>query len=72
MRNCPVVIFANKQDMPNAMSCSQIVESLGLNRLPKNQKWFIQNTCAVTGEGLYEGFHEMSKMVKENVNANQF
>ena len=73
MRNVPVVIFANKQDMPNAMSCTQIVENLRLNGLPNKQKWFIQNTCAMTGEGLYEGFHEMSKMVKENENKkNQF
>ena len=28
-------------------------------------EWFIQATCAITGEGVYEGMKKMADMVKE-------
>lgn len=55
MRSAVVIIFANKQDMPGAMSASVITDKLGLVQL-RNRKWFVQSTCAHSGEGLYEGF----------------
>ncbi|KFM65169.1 ADP-ribosylation factor 4 [Stegodyphus dumicola] len=49
-----LLIFANKQDLPNAMSASELTEKLGLNSL-RNRRWYIQATCATQGDGLYEG-----------------
>jgi ADP-ribosylation factor protein 1 len=67
MRGVPVVIIANKQDLPNAAQCSEIVEKLNLNKLQRGQnKWFIQSACAVTGDGIYEAMKQMSDMVKQN------
>ena len=66
MHGVPVVIIANKQDLPNAMSCNQIVQKLELDKLRATRnEWFIQSACAVTGEGIYEAMKKMSEMVKK-------
>lgn len=65
MRACPVVIIANKQDLPNAASCTEIVERLNLAKLTNKNKWFIQSACAVTGEGIYESMKQMADMIKQ-------
>merc|ERR1712053_57763 len=54
LRDAIVLVFANKQDLPNAMSVNEVTEKLGLNQL-RNRQWYIQSTCATTGDGLYEG-----------------
>ena len=64
MTGVPLIVLANKQDLPNARSPSEIAEKLGLPQL-KNRKWFIQGTSAVTGSGVYEGMQELSKLTKE-------
>ncbi|CAO2812853.1 unnamed protein product [Amaranthus hypochondriacus] len=48
-----VLVFANKQDLPNAMTIDEITHKLGLNSLQHN--WHIQAACAISNEGLYEG-----------------
>jgi ADP-ribosylation factor protein 1 len=63
MRGVPVTIMANKADLPNAMSASSVVQGLALDKL--SNKWFIQRTCATSGEGLYEAMEQMGTMVKE-------
>ena len=72
MFGVPVVIIANKADLPNVMDCKEIVERLELNRLNARQtKWFVQSACALTGEGIYESFEKMSSLAKERkINGN--
>jgi ADP-ribosylation factor protein 1 len=53
LRDAVVLVFANKQDLPHAVSCSELSDKLRLNSL-KNP-WFIQGACATSGEGLFEG-----------------
>lgn len=60
----PVVVLANKQDLPAAMKASQMIEKLGLATHKRNP-WHVQETCAKTGDGLYEGLEKLVKMVKE-------
>jgi len=55
LQNSTLLIFANKQDLPNAMTAKDITQELGLSSLNKNRNWHIQLCCAVTGNGLYEG-----------------
>ena len=62
LRDAVVLVFANKQDLPNAMHVSELQEKLGLNSL-RNRKWNIQSTCATTGDGLYEGLDWLSTNV---------
>jgi len=59
LRDAVLLIFANKQDLPNAMSASELTDKLGLNEL-RNRRWYIQATCAVQGNGLYEGLDWLS------------
>merc|ERR1712146_118346 len=59
LREATVLVFANKQDLPNAMSPAEITEKLGLPEL-RNRKWYIQSACATQGEGLYEGLDWLS------------
>jgi ADP-ribosylation factor protein 1 len=56
LREAIVLVFANKQDLPNAMSVAEVTDKLGLHSL-RNRKWYIQATCATSGEGLFEGAH---------------
>lgn len=37
----PVVVLANKQDLPNATSCSQIAEALHLHKLTHRYSWHL-------------------------------
>ena len=41
-------------DMSNK-SVSKLTEEMGLHDL-RDREWFIQGSCALTGEGIYEGF----------------
>jgi Arf/Sar family protein len=64
MLNSVILVFANKQDMKGAMTPMEVCEGLGLNEL-KNRKWHIQGTCALKGDGLYEGLDWLSSTLKE-------
>ena len=59
LKDVVVLVLANKQDLPNAMSVSEVTDKLGLHSLGA-RKWYIQSTCATTGDGLYEGLDWLS------------
>ncbi|KAI8917218.1 hypothetical protein PhCBS80983_g00022 [Powellomyces hirtus] len=63
LRDAVLLVFANKQDLPNAMNPSEITDKLGLHSLRQRQ-WFIQAACATTGDGLYEGLDWLSTSLK--------
>ncbi|KJE92585.1 ADP-ribosylation factor 2 [Capsaspora owczarzaki ATCC 30864] len=58
LQNAVVLVFANKQDLPNAMTTSMVTEKLGLDKL--TCKWSVRAACAQSGEGLYEGLDWLS------------
>merc|ERR1711988_1115541 len=60
MRDAVLLVFANKQDLPNSMTAAEITDKLGLHNM-RGRQWFIQSTCATTGDGLYEGLDWMSR-----------
>merc|ERR1712227_513670 len=60
MRDAVLLVFANKQDLPNAMTAAEVTEKLGLNSM-RHRQWYIQSACATTGDGLYEGLDWMSR-----------
>jgi len=59
LRDAVLLVFANKQDLPNAMSCAELSEKLGLSAI-RGRRWYIQSTCATQGQGLYEGLDWLS------------
>ena len=64
MKGVPLILLANKQDLPEATSPSDIARKIGLNDV-KNRQWHIQGLCATTGEGLYKGLDHLSGMMKK-------
>lgn len=55
LKDSALLIFANKQDLPDAMSTAQIAERLELTGI-RGRKWNVQSSSATAGEGLTEGF----------------
>lgn len=54
LADAKLLVFANKQDQPGAMSAAEVSDALGLDTL-KNRQWSIHKSCATKGEGLEEG-----------------
>jgi len=63
LREAVLLIFANKQDLPQAMNAAKITDKLGLHAL-RQRNWYIQATCATSGDGLYEGLDWLSNQLK--------
>jgi len=61
LRDAVLLVFANKQDL-GVMSVAEVTEKLGLHTI-RGREWYIQGTCAMTGDGLYEGLEWLSKTV---------
>ncbi|KAI6175558.1 ADP-ribosylation factor 1-like protein [Aphelenchoides bicaudatus] len=61
----PLLFFANKQDLPNAMNTSDISDTLKLNTL-RNRNWHIQPMSVISGQGLYEGLEWLATQVRNH------
>ncbi|CAH0547896.1 unnamed protein product [Brassicogethes aeneus] len=59
LKDAALLIFANKQDLPNSMNSAELTDKLNLTQL-KSRRWYIQATCATQGNGLYEGLDWLS------------
>ena len=55
LKDAILLVFANKQDSRGALNAQQVSERLGLPEI-KSRQWSIQETSAVKGSGLFEGF----------------
>ncbi|KAI1823978.1 ADP-ribosylation factor family-domain-containing protein [Xylaria intraflava] len=64
LRDAILLVFANKQDLPNAMNAAEITDKLGLHSL-RNRAWYIQSTCATSGDGLYEGLEWLATTLRK-------
>lgn len=65
MKDAIIMIFANKQDLQNALTPMEITEKLQLIKL-KDRNWYVQPSCAATGEGLFEGLNWLSQNLQGN------
>ena len=61
LKNIPILILANKQDLSNAMNTTEITNQMVLRSLKR--KWNVQECSAITGNGLKEGL----KWLKNNI-----
>lgn len=60
----PILILANKQDLPGAREPKELEKLLGLQELGGSQHaWHIQSACAITGDGLHEGMEVLYEMI---------
>eukprot|EP00051_Salpingoeca_urceolata_P032754 m.17209 g.17209 ORF g.17209 m.17209 type:complete len:188 (-) comp5414_c0_seq1:31-594(-) len=60
LEKVPVMIFANKQDLPTAARASEIATGLNLHTI-RDHAWHIQACSAVTGEGVKDGMEWVIK-----------
>jgi ADP-ribosylation factor protein 1 len=60
----PLLVYCNKQDLPNAMSSLKVAEALELNKFTRS--WFIQGCSATSGDGLYDGLDWLSTAIRES------
>jgi ADP-ribosylation factor protein 1 len=64
LRNVALLVFANKQDLPNAMNTAEMTHKLALQAL-RQRDWYIQCTCAKSGEGLYDGLDWLAETISK-------
>jgi ADP-ribosylation factor-like protein 1 len=63
LKDSILLVFANKQDQKGAMNAQQISDALGLPDI-RNRQWSIQETSALKGKGLFEGFDWLVTCIK--------
>eukprot|EP00602_Paraphysomonas_sp_CaronLab_P013287 CAMPEP_0185042292 /NCGR_PEP_ID=MMETSP1103-20130426/42270_1 /TAXON_ID=36769 /ORGANISM="Paraphysomonas bandaiensis, Strain Caron Lab Isolate" /LENGTH=184 /DNA_ID=CAMNT_0027582343 /DNA_START=113 /DNA_END=667 /DNA_ORIENTATION=- len=63
LKDAILLVFANKQDSRGAMNAQQVSDGLGLPDI-KNRQWSIQETSALKGSGLFEGFDWLVTCIK--------
>ncbi|KAJ0012722.1 hypothetical protein NQD34_017056 [Periophthalmus magnuspinnatus] len=64
LKDAAILVFANKQDLPNAMGVSELTDKLRLHSW-RDKTWHIQATCATEGTGLYEGLDWLSSELEK-------
>ncbi|XP_023207449.1 ADP-ribosylation factor-like protein 14 [Xiphophorus maculatus] len=71
LKGVPLVILANKQDLPGALSPETLCQELDLRRACEGRAWFIQPCSATMGVGLEEGFRRMVYLMKNPLRQTQ-
>ena len=64
----PLLVFANKQDLLNALSADEIRDGLNLKSI-RDRKWTILPCSSKDGEGLEEGFQWVMENMRQKVEA---
>lgn len=62
LQGVPLLVFANKKDLPDALPTSELSQRLGLDDM-KKRRWLIQSACAVNGDGILQGFDWLSHVM---------
>ena len=68
LQNAVLLVYANKQDLPHSLTCAEVSDKLGLHGI-RHRPWYIQSTCAVSGEGLYEGMDWLCAQLRQSRSA---
>eukprot|EP00090_Calanus_glacialis_P004370 TRINITY_DN13247_c0_g1_i4.p1 TRINITY_DN13247_c0_g1~~TRINITY_DN13247_c0_g1_i4.p1 ORF type:complete len:182 (-),score=64.15 TRINITY_DN13247_c0_g1_i4:26-571(-) len=63
VRNASLLVFSNKVDLPGSVTTSEVTDKLCLHK-HRGREWFIQSTCAVTGEGIVDGLEWLANNIK--------
>ncbi|XP_041370593.1 ADP-ribosylation factor 2-like isoform X1 [Gigantopelta aegis] len=63
LNDAVIVVVCNKQDLPGAMTVTEIAESIRLNKLAKNHATAIFGCSALNGDGLYEPLDWLVQML---------
>uniref|UniRef100_A0A667YDX2 ADP-ribosylation factor-like protein 14 n=1 Tax=Myripristis murdjan TaxID=586833 RepID=A0A667YDX2_9TELE len=71
LRGVPLVVLANKQDLPGALSPAELSLRLDLSRVCGDRSWYVQPCSATTGFGLEEGFRRIVYLLKSSLKQSQ-
>mmetsp|Transcript_5769 Transcript_5769/g.13689 ORF Transcript_5769/g.13689 Transcript_5769/m.13689 type:complete len:229 (+) Transcript_5769:86-772(+) len=63
-KHAPLLVFANKQDLPNAMTTVEVAEKMRLHEM-RERKWFVQESVATEKKGLFEGFEWLAAVLSK-------
>lgn len=63
LRDSILLVFANKQDQKGALNAQEVSDALGLPEV-RSRQWSIQETSALQGKGLFEGFDWLVTSIK--------
>lgn len=63
LKNVPVLIFANKQDLATALQADEITKHLELHNI-RDRQWQIQGCSAMNGQGLDDGLKWLIQSMK--------
>ncbi|KAI8913438.1 ADP-ribosylation factor family-domain-containing protein [Gorgonomyces haynaldii] len=66
LAGCSVLIFANKQDLPSALSLDEIADQLDL-RSKTTHHWHIEACSAVSGQNLLQGMNWIVKDIASRI-----
>ena len=72
LRDCPVLVLANKQDLPNAMTAAEMNQRI-VSTMPSivKRRYYVAPVTATTGEGLNEAFEWITNSIlKKNITYN--
>ncbi|XP_026185239.1 ADP-ribosylation factor-like protein 11 [Mastacembelus armatus] len=64
LRDVPLMVLANKNDLPNSMTIEEISTKLNLNNYTE-RSWEIQACSAQTGLGLQQAFTSVHRLIKK-------
>jgi ADP-ribosylation factor-like protein 3 len=67
LEGVPLLVFANKQDLLNALSADEIRVGLNLQNI-QHRKWTVQSCSSKSGEGLEDGFHWIMANMRQKSN----
>ena len=63
LERVPILVYGNKADLPRAVSTSTLADQLKLRTL--RQAWYVQQTSAMQGAGVYEGLDWLSDALRK-------
>ncbi|XP_055905974.1 ADP-ribosylation factor 4-like [Eupeodes corollae] len=61
--NVPILLLANKQDLPKAFSPEEVLEQMKMDT--RKHKYIVQGTSAYSGIGLSEGMEHLNNMLSK-------
>ncbi|NXS99412.1 ARL14 protein, partial [Jacana jacana] len=65
IRRVPVVMLANKQDLPGALNAEEVTRRFHMKKYCSDRNWYVQPCCAITGEGLAEALQRLTTFAKQ-------
>jgi len=62
LKSVPLLIYANKQDLPKALKKDSVTDKLQLHQL-KQKKWLVQECIATKGTGIFDGLDWLTNSI---------